>query len=1247
MARPTSLLLLLPLASLLMGATPPRTAEAVPKPLSFDQRVSAERAVQQVYWATRYWPEANAGPKPDLATALPDTAVRRRVTDLLRMSNALATRWGRVPSAAELSAELQRMASESKAPETLRALLAALGDDPLLEAEVLARRAIVEREVRAAYDRDRRLHAATRAAAESTLASIATPEDLARVGQAYRRRSYHLAGPLTEDASGESLAPDEFASLARRLQTAFGRVGDAMTDTAPAALTSLPVGRVSALIEDDDAFRVVAILDASHAGVTVATASWAKLPFDAWWAAASSSFAPEVPPLDGAVVPPVVPASFGSCATALPWTPTQAWGVPSPRERHTAVWTGAEMIVWGGIIDAQSLGTGHRYDPATNTWTPVATAGAPKDRSAHTAVWTGTRMIVWGGTNAVNLGDGGIYDPVADTWSAVSTTGAPSPRSDHTAVWTGTRMIVWGGAGGGGTGASYDPVANSWSPISASGAPSDRSRQVAAWTGSRMLVWGGRSSGGAALGDGGSYDPVSNVWTPLASSGAPSPRWGHTGSWSGSALWVFGGTNGSVPLGDGARYAPAGDAWTALATSGAPAPRTDHAAVWTGSRLVVWGGSNGSTPLGDGARYDAPTERWLPLASSGAPAARSLHTAVWTGSGMLVFGGQDARAARDDGGRYDPSADAWSEMAAAPWAPSSRRSMVSVSTGAELLVYGGETLDALFPAFTATGAVYDLATDTWKPMTPPDPNVVMPRETAAIWTGAAMVVWGGRQPAGAENAVNTGGRYDPVLDVWTPTSVTGAPAARSLHTSIWTGSGMIVWGGTGATVYDSGGRYDPVSDAWAPIASGGTARYGHVAVWTGAKMLAWGGQGLTGGLGGPVAIYDPGTNAWSASSTPLPGQDQPPSPRINHTAVWTGTRMIVWGGQNPSSSSVKYNDGSGYDPGLDRWFATASAGAPGVRDKHVALWTGARMVIWGGTNACCLLSDGGEYDPAANAWTPTFGPGAPQARGQHTAASFGDASIVWGGLVLGSRTTNTGAVYCACSFYRDADGDAFGDPATLLRDCSLSSPPAGYVRDDTDCNDADPTINPAASDANCDGIDQNCNGVPDDGFVSGPTTCGLGACAATGTTSCVAGVVVSSCMPGSPSPEICDGIDNDCDGVIDNTPNGSPGLSAARGSAGSTNLTWTALFSASSYDVTRGTLGSLRAAGFTPSVDACVANDTSQTSASDPTPPSAGDGFWYLVRGSDCAGPGTYDDGSSSQSGSRDGPVDAAPAACP
>ena len=118
------------------------------------------------------------------------------------------------------------------------------------------------------------------------------------------------------------------------------------------------------------------------------------------------------------------------------------------------------MIVWGGF-DGVSLvadADGARYNPALNSWGSMASAGAPGPRYNFTAVWTGTEMIVWGGysgfTSATYWNDGGRYNPVLDTWTGVPTNNAPAGRNFHAAVWTGTEMIVWGGSGSGGDRAS-------------------------------------------------------------------------------------------------------------------------------------------------------------------------------------------------------------------------------------------------------------------------------------------------------------------------------------------------------------------------------------------------------------------------------------------------------------------------------------------------------------------------------------------------------------------------------------------------------------------------------------------------------------------------------------------------------------------------------------------------------------------------------------------------------------------------
>jgi N-acetylneuraminic acid mutarotase len=332
------------------------------------------------------------------------------------------------------------------------------------------------------------------------------------------------------------------------------------------------------------------------------------------------------------------------------------------------------MIVWGGYGPGApvSLGTGGVYDPATDTWRPTNNLRAPTASSRHTAVWTGSRMVVWGGTpfpdhhESVVFDIGWQYDPSSDRWTRTSKVGAPVGRMHHTAVWTGSRMIVWGGWGARAyldSGGVYDPSTDHWTATSLSDAPIARWGHTAVWTGSRMIVWGGFGDEGACLDSGGIYDPSTDTWTSISALGAPAARCDHTAVWTGSAMIVWGGTpawDSASYLNTGGIYDPATNSWQVTSLTGAPRPRLAHTAVWTRAGMIVWGGlapPSGPSPgaLGNGGVYNPSTDTWTSSRIwTEAPSPRLAHTAVWTGSRMIVWGGHDNLQTLDTGGAYTP-----------------------------------------------------------------------------------------------------------------------------------------------------------------------------------------------------------------------------------------------------------------------------------------------------------------------------------------------------------------------------------------------------------------------------------------------------------------------------------------------------------------------------------------------------------------------------------------------------------------
>ena len=265
----------------------------------------------------------------------------------------------------------------------------------------------------------------------------------------------------------------------------------------------------------------------------------------------------------------------------------------------------------------------------------------------------------------------------------------------------------------------------------------------------------------------------------------------------------------------------------------------------------------------------------------------------------------------------------------------------------------------------------------------------------AVWTGSEMIVWGGGIPG---TPFNTGGRYDPSTDSWTATSTTNAPTPRDGATAIWTGTEMIVWGGdtdVGPPNADTGGRYNPGTDSWTATSTTNapSGRVRHTAVWTGSEMIVWGGDRILSGGGylNTGGRYHPGTDTWTTTST-----TSAPSGRSFHTAVWSGSEMIVWGGGIPSSI---VNTGGRYNPSTDSWTTTSTINAPSPRGVHTAVWTGSEMIVWGGnTNSGVSLTPAGRYNPSTNSWTATSTINAPSPRTAHTAVWTGSEMIVWGGI---------------------------------------------------------------------------------------------------------------------------------------------------------------------------------------------------------------------------------------------------------
>jgi N-acetylneuraminic acid mutarotase len=1025
-------------------------AEVSSRTLSFQERVAYQRAIEDVYWRHRIWPKERHDPKPSLDAVMSQAQLEKKVADYLRKSQALEDYWQRPITAEQLQAEMDRMAEHTRQPEVLQELFEALGNDPFIIAECLARPALTERLLRSWYAYDQRFHGDLKERATADLKAHSTVKEMKETSGQYHEIELVQSERLNEQINhgaerSVKLDSREWDETVQKLAAMFSDYS-AEPGVPPAkghpiptvgsrakgvSITQIKTGLLSPLQEDEERYYATAVLSRTNDRVRLATIEWPKTSWEVWLAKAEKD-SPTAIPASG--IGYKLPAITGGGCADDTWMAIVA-NVPLGRESHTSVWTGSEMIIWGGFGQRGQSNSGARYNPATDDWVATSTTNAPTARYYHTAVWTGNEMVVWGGLDYGFLDTGGRYNPNTDSWTATSLANAPSGRSAHTVVWTGEEMIVWGGVGQGvelstglkstsnspsgpppptptptppiqnlDSGGRYNPDTDTWTVTSMTNAPSGRYFHTAIWTGSEMIVWGGTADSVTHFNTGGRYNPDTDTWTATNTSNAPTGRELHTGVWTGSEMIVWGGDNGSFSyLNTGGRYNPNADTWTATSTANTPGARNSHTAIWTGTEMIVWGGADSNNTLNSGGRYNPGSNGWTATSMTNAPADRAYHTAVWTGSEMIVWGGTGLAYA-NTGGRYNPDTDSW-----VPTADTiqERWGHTAVWTGNEMIVWGGG-----FGDFD-TGGRYAPGTDTWVATT--TVNAPSGREAhTAIWTGNEMILWGGRNQN--FEYPTTGGRYNPQTDSWIATSIANAPAGRQNLTAVWTGSQMIVWGGYfesgGAHYLNTGGRYDPGTDSWTATstADAPAARAFDTAVWTGNEMIVWGGyfdvpnQGRfflnTGGR------YDPGTDTWTDTSIL-----NAPLERADHSALWTDSEMIVWGGY---SGNTVLDTGGRYDPATDTWTATSLANAPAARGLNTTVWTGSEVIVWGGFDASGgAFNTGGRYDPGADSWTPSSITNAPVGRGYHTAVWTGSEMIVWGGYNNPDGALSTGGRYCA------------------------------------------------------------------------------------------------------------------------------------------------------------------------------------------------------------------------------------------
>lgn len=320
-------------------------------------------------------------------------------------------------------------------------------------------------------------------------------------------------------------------------------------------------------------------------------------------------------------------------------------------------------------------------------------------------------------------------------------------------------------------------------------APIEPDNAVSVWTGKRLLVFGrvtSRAANGAVrkrVDVAASYNALTGVWRRLPSPGPTDAFMSYRAVWTGKEMLVWG---------QGLREAfnPATGRWRRLP----PPPLAAHdgagLVVWTGRELIGWGGGCCGDAFSDGAAYNPTTNTWRKLPRPPVGGQQS-PVGVWTGRELVVVNGRDADGKAVGGAAYSPATDTWRRIASLPASHSGGN---AVWDGRDVLVVGGGTKISRSrpPAPARTLYAYGPGANRWRQLRSLQAGRA---EAAAVWTGRRLLVWGGETgSAGSLYLAPYGLAYDPTSDRWS--QLPPAPLQGRLDpTAIWSGHGLIVWGG--------------------------------------------------------------------------------------------------------------------------------------------------------------------------------------------------------------------------------------------------------------------------------------------------------------------------------------------------------------------------------------------------------------------------------------------------------------------
>ncbi|MCB9585763.1 MAG: hypothetical protein H6718_10205 [Polyangiaceae bacterium] len=330
--------------------------------------------------------------------------------------------------------------------------------------------------------------------------------------------------------------------------------------------------------------------------------------------------------------------------------------------------------------------------------------------------------------------------------------------------------------------------------------------------------------------------------------------------------------------------------------------------------------------------------RWVTMAA--APGGFAPRTnpayAVINGTQVFIWGGSSGQTALATGAIYDVATNTWTSVAQDANTPSAREGAVAVWTGSKVVVWGG--LDRTAGALRGNGALYDPSTNSWSAMASPGNALGARTDAYGVWTGTRALIWGGTDTSGkAEAGV---ARYEPGSDTWLNVTSSAAPNERLDWTWAWDGAALLLAGGDSKELF----RYQP--DTWQQLDDASRNRRGAFGGWTGAEFIFWGGRDK-GSILNSGERYSEANHWGDMSTTNAPSARWAPHRETGWSARIRNGELIFLGGRSSVGASFLTN-GATYNAFTNAWTSVPSWPSGHAHSFGVGAFAGGEFVLWGG-----------------------------------------------------------------------------------------------------------------------------------------------------------------------------------------------------------------------------------------------------------------------------------------------------------